>query len=240
MAPLQLSALTNLRHLCVRASEVHGHGFELLRGLPALRAVELDDAHEVPACLSSLASLESLAIKNSSNYIDLDPLAAALPSLSLTQLVLLDGTPEVFAALPSQTRLRDFRSWQRSDEYYNGVTSGLVGGAWLHGLRRLGLSAALLEASVESLAQATCLETAQVVSVTHDAQLQVVLDWAAQRPGLRRLDLSALFSEHDGGLSSVDWNAMLRAQSQCPDLRMRIMMPDWVWQTELLAADDED
>jgi hypothetical protein len=239
--PLQLSALTNVRRLCVRASGVRGHGYELLRGLPTLRALKLLDADEIPACLSSLVSLESLVSKSTVNYIDLDPLAAALPSLSLTQLVLLDGSPEVFAALPSQTRLRDFCSWQRSEDFYTISEAGLVGGAWLHGLRRLGLSAALLEASMPALAHATCLETAQVVNVEHVRQLEAALGWAVQRPSLRRFDLCSLYSERDGGLYSADWNVMLRAQALRPDLRMRILQPDSLWDmTEQLAADDED
>jgi hypothetical protein len=233
--PLQLSALTNLRDLRMRAEGVSGHGYELLRGMPVLRALELQEADEVPACLSSLASLESLAIDCSG--INLRPLAAALPSLSLTQLVLLDGTPQVFAALSSQTRLRDFRCW-RYRCYWDDEE---VECAWLHGLRRLGFPAGLLEASMPALAHATCLETAQVSDIMDVRQLAAVLGWAVQRPALGCLDLCSHSSESDGGLSSADWNAMLRAQALRPDLRMRIMKRDWLRDTtELLAADDEE
>jgi hypothetical protein len=221
---------------------VRGAGYELLRGLPALRALKLLDADEIPACLSSLASLESLAVCGSG--INLDPLAAALPSLSLTQLVLLDGAPEVFAALPSQTRLRDFRCW-RCHLDAGEELEGLVGGTWLHSLRRLGLSAALLEASMPALAHATCLETAQVLSLTHSGQLEAVLGWAVQCPALRRLDICSWFKgisngDGDGGLNIFDCNAMLRAQALCPDLLMRIRRPCRAFGIELLAADDEN
>lgn len=39
------------------------------------------------------------------NGMDIGPLAAALPSVSLTQLSLPDATPDIFAALTSQTGL---------------------------------------------------------------------------------------------------------------------------------------
>jgi hypothetical protein len=216
---------------------VSGDGFELLRGLPALRALELLHLEEFPACLSSLASLESLAIGSYHNNT-FTTLAAALPSLSLTQLVLIRGTPDVFAALTSQTRLRDFSCQQT---YWRaGELVGLVGGAWLHSLRRLGLSAELLEASMPALAHATCLETVQVLYVEHSEQLEPVLHWAVQRPALRRLDLRSVYGYSDRGLSSTDWNAILRAQARRPDLRMRIPKPEWDLHEEFLAADDED
>jgi hypothetical protein len=228
---------------------VRGHGYELLRGLSALRVLQLLDLDEFPACLSSLVSLESLTICSPS--IECQPLAAALPSLSLTQLVLLGATPNVFAALPTQPRLRDFRCWlgdpiteeegaddeEDADEEED---AGLVGGAWLHGLRRLGLSAWVLEASMPALAHATGLETAQVLDTMRDEELEAVLGWAVQRPALRRLDLCFEWCEDDDGLCGADCNAMLRAQALRPDLRIRIRYPCRGYGMELLAADGED
>lgn len=162
----QLSALTNLRSLHEGLCEIMESGFEALRVLPALQELMLCFSTELPACLSSLASLESLTILNNS---DLDALAAALPSLSLTQLALHCSAPAILTALTSQTRLRVLRCWQPAAGWKH---PGLVGGEWLRGPSRLDLSAELMMASMPALAHITRLQTANVSDIEDSVQSQ--------------------------------------------------------------------
>lgn len=127
-----------------------------------------------------------------------------------------------------------------------------MGGEWLRGLRRLGLPAGPLVASIPALAHATSLEMAQVSEIVVLEQLEAVLGWAVQVASLRRLQLYSLEEpelegemhfeddEEFGAGAWVDSDAMWRAQAQRPDTSISFAAAEWLFDSDPLPTDDED
>lgn len=191
---LQIGALRNLRHLCLRHPYGNADSYAALAGL-ALETVELlGVVTVVPACLSALTTLRALAV-DTMNAEDeelqaalADNLSHALPHLTrLSYLALrmyVNGPLACLSALTSLCSL--FWVWSPEDP-----TAALPPGGWLAGLHTLAAPFRLVSTSLPALQSAQHLEQLclyrEGAADSSESDLRAVIRWAARHPALRRL-----------------------------------------------------
>lgn len=171
------------------------HYYSRLKRLPALEQLHLVRCWEVPACLGELRALRTLRLQDTpfnTHVIDAagqrERLSTALRLLTsqLTHLSLVEHQLPLPECLPEMARLERF-CWHGSLE----GDFGLPPGPWLRSLCQAALPAHIAADSLDVLSAAARLETLALFHCSGDGAAAAfeVAAWAAQRVGLRTLEL---------------------------------------------------
>lgn len=211
-----MAALASLQQLWLAGYS----SFGVLTSLGALTFLDLSRTAHLPACLSQLTQLRSLAVQESEVLAFADEGAAltdALPHLrQLTQLqvVCYDSLLSTtnLAALTNLRALFWFQLYDTGDD-----EPPLPAGPWLAGLQQLHCDASLLAGSgLAALSAAQQLQQLLLV-ITRQPQLAGVLSWAAGSPSLTRLVLGV-----EASMPVARYARILDAQRLFPQLRIDI------------------
>lgn len=244
MCLLQVAGLTGLQCLELDHPDYPASGFAALTSFARLERLQLNRRfRHLPACLPRLTGLRHLCLLNVEQPLadgDAELLARALPQLTHLELEALE-LQGVLGALSALSRLAHLSC------YYSewGEPGGLPAGAWLPAARleRLALPAHTAAASLAALAPCSRLRALGLYFARYDLDYDGsaasaaadVCSWAAQRPSLRQLSLTADFGADD---METAWAALLWAQRLRPDLHINVLADgDSLWRA-MFPRDD--
>ncbi|PRW32686.1 LRR receptor-like kinase family [Chlorella sorokiniana] len=222
--PTQLSALTRLSLLVLRARSCTPDGFAVLTRLGQLAKLVLQYNSYLPACLPQLTGLEGLCLEEASDIMQPEAAHGAIEDAlgHLTQLTSLcileepDRCPPP-AAVAGLSRLQ--RCCLGSADYAGNPEMppiALPPGPWAASLRELGASLDVLQHSAGTLAAATQLTRLAITGGSFKGHQQAAFwEWARIHPLLRKLQIEFL---HEAELPGAAVHAICSLSRQRPAL----------------------